>query len=114
MFNENQSINEKISLVQLASIEENHKLSEENQKKNPIGTFFWWITIGLMGLISLFFLFFGIETLLGAYSLKNPLEFIMFFFSASFVILLSSVGIIFTFVKIYGRFKLCEKKDDEK
>ena len=114
MLNENQSITEKISLLQLASIEDNPKLSEENQKKNPVGTLFWWITKGLTGLISLFFLFFGIETLSGAYSLKNPLEFIMFFFSASFVILLSSVGIIFTFFKIYGRFKLCEKKDDEK
>ena len=89
-------------------------MSEENQKTNPIGTLFQWITIGLTGLISLFFLFFGIETLSGAYSLKNPLEFIMVFFSASFIILLSGVGIIFTFIKIAGRFTSGVKKDNEK
>jgi hypothetical protein len=114
MLNETQNSTEKIPLVQPASVEGHPELSEENQKKNSIVTLFWWIPITIIGLLSLFFLFFGIETLSGAYSLKNPLEFIMFFFSASFVILLSSVGLIFTFVKIYGRYKLREKKDDEK
>ena len=109
MHNENQSFNEKTSPDLFVSLDDNPKLPEENQKTKPIFLLFWWIRIGLTAMISLFFLFWGIETLSGAYSLKNPLEFIMFFFSASFVILLSSVGIVFTFVKIYGRFKWREK-----
>jgi len=79
---------------------------------NPFPVIFWWVKIVLMGLIPLFFLLYGIETLIGAYSLKNPAEFIMYFFSASFMILVSSAGIIFSFFKIYGRRKAPERKND--
>jgi len=79
---------------------------------NPFLMPFWWAKIILLGMISLFFLFYGIETLTGAYSLKNPVEFIMYFFSASFMILVSSAGVIFSFFKIYGRLKAREKKDN--
>ncbi|MHB8828899.1 MAG: hypothetical protein ACYC6Q_05145 [Syntrophales bacterium] len=83
-----------------------------NQKISPFTVPFWWLKIVLMGLLSLFFLLYGIETLIGAYSLKNPMEFIMYFFSASFMILVSSVGAIFSFFKIYGRLKARGEKDD--
>jgi hypothetical protein len=83
----------------------------ENQQKNLFAAMFWWIKIVVMGLISLFFLLYGAETMTGAYSLKNPMEFIMYFFSASFMILVSSVGVIYSFFKIYGRLKAPEKKD---
>jgi len=85
-------------------------LRTENQKLNPLLALFWWVKITLMGLISLFFLLYGIETLIGAYSLKNPLDFIMYFFSASFMILVSSVGVIFSFFKIYGRLKTPDRE----
>ena len=84
----------------------------DNQKINPFIVPFWWVKIVLMGLLSLFFLLYGIETLIGAYSLKNPMEFIVYFFSASFMILVSSVGVIFSFFKIYGRLKARGEKDD--
>jgi hypothetical protein len=73
---------------------------------------FWWIRMALIALISLFFIIYGIETMMGAYGLKNPMEFVMFFFSASFMILVSGVGLIFSSFKIYGRFKRPSKNDD--
>ena len=48
----------------------------------------WWLKLLLMGGVSLLLLLLGINTLLSAYLLKNPLEFIMLFFSSSFMILL--------------------------
>ncbi|GEM_PF-582064 len=75
---------------------------------------FWWFKIIAIGLFSLFFLVYGIETLIGAYSLKSPMDFVMFFFSASFMILVSGVGLIFSFFRIYNHFKLPEGGDTEK
>ena len=48
----------------------------------------------------MFFLIFGINALLTAYVLTNPLEFIMYFFSSSLIILISMVGIIYPFFRI--------------
>ncbi len=46
--------------------------------------------------LSCFFLVFGIDLLIGAYSLENPFNFIMTFFAASLVILISTaLGISF-------------------
>jgi hypothetical protein len=52
-----------------------------------MGTGIWWMIRVLIGLVALLMLFYGIETLIGAFSLKNPLEFIMLFFSASLLVL---------------------------
>jgi hypothetical protein len=60
-----------------------------------MGSGFWWGKNILIGICSLFFLIFGIETLIGAFNLKNPLEFIMYFFSSSLMVLVSLVGIIY-------------------
>ena len=54
----------------------------------------------LIAFLSLFFLAFGINTLINAYSTKNPLEFIMYFFSSSLIILISMVGIIYPVFRI--------------
>lgn len=54
--------------------------------------------VGLGGLV-LFLQ--GIEILRASYCLKNPLEFIMYFFSANILILIGSVGIIYPIVQIY-------------
>jgi len=75
---------------------------------------FWWFKIIAIGLVSLFFLVYGIETLVGAYALKSPLDFVMFFFSASFMILVSGVGLIFSFFRIYNHLRLPEGSDTEK
>jgi len=54
-----------------------------------------WIKNIAVLLVSLFFLFSGINTLLGSFKLNNPQEFLMYFFSASLLILVCIVGIIY-------------------
>ncbi len=49
----------------------------------------WWIFQAVMLLISVFFLVFGIDLLMASYNLGNPFRFIMTFFAASFIILIS-------------------------
>jgi hypothetical protein len=53
-----------------------------------------WIKNLLILLLSLFFLTIGINTLVGSFSLNNPYEFLMYFFSASLLILVCIVGVI--------------------
>jgi predicted RND superfamily exporter protein len=54
-----------------------------------------WVKNIVVLLFSLFFLIIGINTMLGAFKLNNPLEFLMYFFSASLLILVCIVGIIY-------------------
>ncbi len=61
----------------------------------------------LIGILSSFFLFWGITLLLSAYSLKNPLEFIMLFFSSNFIILVSGAGILYAVFRLW---KICKEK----
>ena len=73
-----------------------------------MGSYLWWVKNILIAVMALFFLLFGIETLIGAFNLKNPLEFIMYFFSASLVVLVSLVGILYPAFQVRERLK--EKK----
>lgn len=57
--------------------------------------FLIWVKNILILLLSLFFLMIGVNTLMGAYNLHNPFEFVMYFFSASLLILVCLVGIIY-------------------
>ncbi len=65
----------------------------------------WWGKNSAILLLALFFLIFGIETLIGSFTLNNPLEFIVYFFSASFMILVSIVGIIYPVCQVHQHFK---------
>ncbi len=67
-----------------------------------MGSWLWWGKNILIAGVSFFFLLFGIETLIGAFYLKNPLEFIMYFFSASFMVLVSLVGIIYPTFQVHS------------
>jgi hypothetical protein len=79
-----------------------------------MGSYFWWGKMILIGFFSLFFLVFGIETLIGAFHLKNPLEFIMYFFSASLMILVSIVGILYPTFQVHAYLKAGKVYHDEK
>lgn len=68
-----------------------------------MNAFFWWISKLVIGIVSLFFLARGIDVLVHSYSLNNPAEFIMYFFSSSMLILVSAVGVIYSAVKIFKR-----------
>ncbi len=64
----------------------------------------WWIIQIVLLLISLCFIIFGIDILKGAYALKDPFSFIMSFFAASFVILISialAASFVIKMVRMY-------------
>jgi hypothetical protein len=73
-----------------------------------MGSTLWWIKNIFIAFFALFFLLFGLETLIGAFALKNPLEFIMYFFSASLMVLVSLVGIVYPIMQVYS---LCKSRD---
>jgi len=68
-----------------------------------MNAFFWWISKLFIGIASLVLFIRGIEVLIGSYSLNNPAEFLMYFFSSSMLILMSAVGVIYSAVKIFKK-----------
>ncbi|MBF0258404.1 MAG: hypothetical protein HQK62_06135 [Desulfamplus sp.] len=66
--------------------------------------YYWWILQTALTLISIFFILFGINLLMGSYTLKDPFNFIMTFFAASLMILISltlAAGFIIKMVRVY-------------
>jgi hypothetical protein len=78
-----------------------------------MGSGLWWGKMILITLVSLFFLIFGIGNLVGAFHLTNPLEFIMYFFSASLMILVSIVGILYPAFQVHAHLSLEKNHPDE-
>jgi hypothetical protein len=60
-----------------------------------------WIKNILILVLSLFFLIIGVNTLIGSYRINNPMEFVMYFFSASLLILVCLVGVIYFFSRLF-------------
>ena len=69
-----------------------------------MGSWSWWIKITLIGILSAFFFVFGLEVLIGAYSLTHPHFFIMYFFSGSFIVLVSCIGVLYPAFQIFTFF----------
>ena len=64
----------------------------------------WLVQQVVLALVAGFFLYFGIEVLVGAFSLKEPFSFILTFFASNFIILISSallIGFIFKIKRLY-------------
>lgn len=64
----------------------------------------WWTFQIALTAISIFFAVFGVDLLISAYSLDDPFSFIMTFFAASFMILISlalMTGFIIRMVRVY-------------
>ena len=78
-----------------------------------MGSWARWGKSVLIGVLSLFFLAFGINALISAYSTKNPLEFIMYFFSSSLIILISMVGIIYPVFRIRAMLKAINMDEND-
>lgn len=64
-----------------------------------------WGSHTLIGAFSVLFLLLGIDTLISAYHLKNPHEFVMYFFASNLMILISAVGIIHAGISVRSRIK---------
>lgn len=62
----------------------------------------WWGKPLLIGIVSVFFLIFGIDALIASYRTTSPHIFIMGFFSSSLIILISVVGIMYPVVMYYN------------
>ena len=54
-----------------------------------------WIKNIAVLLLSLVFLIIGVNTFMGSFNLNNPMEFVMYFFSSSLLILVCFVGVIY-------------------
>ena len=67
--------------------------------------YLWWFKLTVMTVLSIVFLILGVETLIASYGLTNPLNFIMTFLSASLIILISLVGILYPVVQVYTQLK---------
>ncbi len=68
----------------------------------------WWALQAILSVVSLFFILFGIDLLLGSYSLKDPFYFVMTFFAASLIILISLTllaGFILRMIRVYRQIK---------
>jgi len=68
----------------------------------------WWLLQIILTIVSVFFLVFGVDLLMGSYSLNDPFSFIMTFFAASFIILIS-LALMLTFlikmIRVYRELK---------
>lgn len=68
-----------------------------NTIKPPL--LFWGKSI-VIGLSSLFFLAMGVDTLVSAYRMTHPIEFLAVFFASNLMILISGVGCLYSILKI--------------
>ena len=74
---------------------------------------FWLIRQVVLILIGAFFLYYGIQLLIASYDLKNPFIFVMTFFAANFIILISAT-LVFAFAyRIVIAFRQSKKIDEE-
>ena len=64
-------------------------------------------------IICILFLIIGINTLIGSYQLKNPVEFVMYFFSASLIILICLAGLIYLYFQLLAKRKENVIENDE-
>jgi TRAP-type C4-dicarboxylate transport system permease small subunit len=65
----------------------------------------WWIFQILLLMVSAFFFVFGIDLLMSAYRLEDPFTFIMTFFAASFILLISAALVVTFIIKMVRVFK---------
>lgn len=72
----------------------------------------WWILQTIFLLISLFFLLFGVSIMVSAYqNLNDPFNFVMTFFAASFMILISLTLAITFVIKMIRVYRSLNKKN---
>lgn len=65
----------------------------------------WWLGQGLLILVGCFFLAFGVQLLMAAYQLPDPFTFIMTFFAASLIILISAALLVGFCLRLRGVYK---------
>ena len=66
---------------------------------------FQWLREILIGVLSAFFLVWGISLLISAYGMNNPVEFVMVFFESNFIVLISGTGILYAAFRFWRLWK---------
>ncbi len=77
--------------------------------------YLWWTVQVLCLLTALFFFVFGVDLIQGAYGLNDPFSFIMTFFAASFIILISlTLTLVFMIkmIRVYRSLKSSQARGD--
>ena len=74
---------------------------------------FWLIRQVVLILVGAFFLYYGIRLLISSYDLNDPFVFIMTFFAANFIILISATLIFGFTYRIVMAFRQSKKPDEE-
>ena len=69
----------------------------QNNTGRSISIFIFWVKHILLVILSCFFLLFGVHILIAAYQLNDPFTFILTFFAANFIILISAT-LVFVFI----------------
>lgn len=72
----------------------------------------WWCGHLLLTATACFFVFFGISLLMAAYRLTDPFSFIMTFFAASLIILISAVMVLGFIVRMSRSRRTHHRKND--
>jgi len=74
--------------------------------------FGWWIGQTVLTIIAGFFVWFGVAVMIGAYGLGDPFSFIMTFFAASLIILISLVMGLAFFLRMRRELKTALPSDE--
>ncbi|WP_457554082.1 hypothetical protein [Desulfobacula sp.] len=74
----------------------------------------WWLLQISMTLVSGFFFVFGINLLTGSYALNDPFSFMMTFFAANFIILISLTLAITFLIKMIRVYRHINHPSDNK
>ncbi len=82
--------------------------------KDAYYNYLWWGWQIILILISIFFLYFGIEVLIHAYKMDNPFYFIITFFSSNLIIMISAVILAGLVYRLYGVIRLIRGKKGQR
>ena len=74
---------------------------------------FWLIRQVALILVGAFFLYYGIQLLISSYDLNDPFKFIMNFFAANFMILISATLIFGFAYRIVMAFRQSKESNDD-
>jgi hypothetical protein len=66
---------------------------------------FLWIKYVVLTALSCFFLFFGVQVLVSAYTLTDPFSFIMTFFASNLIILISAALVLVFFYRMRALYR---------
>lgn len=73
----------------------------------------WWIWQVVLVLASVFFMVFGIQILIKAYTLDDPFYFMMIFFASNLIILISAVLMAGFLYRMVGVFRLLRRRKEK-